>query len=112
MLNIGERITQLRRQFNLSQEDLAKKIGVSRTIIGNYERNTNTPSIEVLIKIAKTFNVTVDYIIGEGELSSYDKEVLKRIEDINKLDNDTKEHLFFLVDNVIQNFKTKKAFAL
>lgn len=112
MLNIGERITQLRKQFNLSQEDLAKKIGVSRTIIGNYERNTNTPSIEVLIKIAKTFNVTVDYLIGEGELSSYDKEVLKRIEDINKLDKNTKEHLFFLVDNVIQNFKTKKAFAL
>ncbi len=112
MLNIGERITQLRKQFNLSQEELAKKIGVSRTIIGNYERNTNTPSIEVLIKIAKTFNVTVDYLIGETELSSYDKDILKRIEDINKLDKNTKEHLFFLVDNVIQNFKTKKAFAL
>lgn len=112
MLNIGERITQLRKQFSLSQEDLAKKIGVSRTIIGNYERNTNTPSIEVLVKIAKTFNVSVDYLIGEGALSSYDKDVLKRIEDINELDNDTKEHLFFLVDNIIQNFKTKKAFAL
>ena len=73
MLNIGERLTQLRKQLNLSQDDLAKKIGVSRTIIGNYERNTNTPSIEVLVKIAKTFNVTVDYLIGEGELSSYDK---------------------------------------
>ena len=65
MLNIGERIIQLRKQFNLSQEELAKKIGVSRTIIGNYERNANTPSIEVLIKMAKTFNVTVtcaDYL--------------------------------------------------
>lgn len=111
MLNIGERIIQLRKQFNLSQDELAKKINVSRTIIGNYERNTNTPSIEVLVKIAKTFNVTVDYLIGEGELSSYDKEVIKRIEDIDKLDLDTKKHLFFLVDNVIQNFKTKQAFA-
>ena len=53
MLNIGERITQLRKQQNLSQDELAKKAGVSRTIIGNYERNTNTPSIEVLIKLAK-----------------------------------------------------------
>ncbi|WP_423740197.1 helix-turn-helix domain-containing protein [Flavobacterium columnare] len=112
MLNIGERITQLRKQFNLSQDELAKKINVSRTIIGNYERNTNTPSIEVLIKIAKTFNVTVDYLIGEGELSSYDKEVMKRIEDIDKLDKNTKEHLYFLVDNIIQNFKTKQAFSV
>ena len=88
-----------------------KRIEVSRTIIGNYERNANTPSIEVLMKMAKTFNVTVDYLIGEGEISSYDKEVMKRIEDIDKLDPATKEHLFFLVDNIIQNFKTKQAFA-
>lgn len=110
MLNIGERITQLRKQHSLSQEELAKKAGVSRTIIGNYERNSNTPSIEVLVKLAKIFNVSVDFLIGEGELSSFDKSLLKRIEDIEKLDSETKEHLFFLIDNVIQNFKTKKAF--
>jgi transcriptional regulator with XRE-family HTH domain len=111
MLNIGERITQLRKQNNLSQSDLADRIEVSRTIIGNYERNTNSPGIEVLIKMAKAFNVSLDYLIGDGEFSSYDKDLLKRIEDIEKLDTDTKQHLFFLIDNVIQNFKTKKAFA-
>ena len=111
MLNIGEKIIQLRKQSNLSQSDLAKKIGASRTIVGNYERNTNTPSIEILLKIAKTFNVSVDYLIGEAQLSSYDKEVLKRIEDIEHLDEDTRSKLFFLIDNVIQNFKTKQAFS-
>ena len=65
----------------------------------------------MLIKIAKVFNVSVDYIIGEGQLANYDKEVLKRIEDIENLDNDTKQKLFFLIDNVIQNFKTKQAFS-
>ena len=111
MLNIGERIIQLRKQKNLSQQELADKIGASRTIIGNYERNANTPSIEVLLKLAKVFDVSVDFLIGEGELSSYDKAVLKRMEDIERLDPDTQKHLFFLIDNVIQNFKTKKAFA-
>jgi transcriptional regulator with XRE-family HTH domain len=104
-------MTQMRKQQNLSQEELAKKTGVSRTIIGNYERTANTPSIEVLLKLAWVFNVSVDFLIGEGELSSFDKEVLKRIEDIERLDPDNKKHLFFLIDNVIQNFKTKKAFA-
>lgn len=56
------------------------------------------------------FNVSVDYIIGEGELAALDKDLLKRIEDIEKLDEATKQHLFFLIDNVIQNYKTKKAF--
>jgi transcriptional regulator with XRE-family HTH domain len=111
MLNIGERITQLRRQKNISQADLAGKVGVSRTIIGNYERNTNTPSVDVLSDMAKVFNVSVDYLIGEGELSSFDKEIIKRIHDIEKLDPNTKEHLFFLIDNVTQNFKAKKAYA-
>jgi transcriptional regulator with XRE-family HTH domain len=111
MLNIGDKIIQLRKQLNLSQNELAEKISVSRTIIGNYERNTNLPSIEILLKMAKTFNVTIDYLIGEGEFSSYDKEIIKRIEDIDQLDDETKKHLFFLVDNVIQNFKTKKAFS-
>lgn len=110
MLSIGDTIIQLRKQHNLSQSELADKINVSRTIIGNYERNTNTPSIEVIIKMAKVFNVTIDYMIGEGEFSSYDKDIIKRIEDIGQLDEDTKKHLFFLVDNVIQNYKTKKAF--
>lgn len=57
------------------------------------------------------FNVSVDYIIGEGVLSQYDKEVLKRIDDIEKLDDETKNKMFFLIDNIIQNFKTKQAFA-
>jgi len=110
MLNIGASIIQLRKQHNLSQEELAKKAKVSRTIIGNYERNANTPSIEVLIKLARVFNVSIDFMVGEGQLSALNKDLLKRIEDIESLDSDTKQHLFFLIDNVIQNFKTKKAF--
>ena len=100
----------MRKAKNWSQEDLAKQINSSRVMVGNYERNTNMPSIEVIVKMSKSFNVTVDFLIGEGEFSTYDKEIIKRIEDIDQLDEDTKKHLFFLVDNVIQNYKTKKAF--
>jgi len=109
-LNIGSKISTLRKEKGWSQGDLAKQSGVFREMIGNYERNANTPSIEVLINLAKVFNVSVDYIIGEGELAALDKELLKRIEDIEKLDEATKQHLFFLIDNIIQNYKTKKAF--
>ena len=60
---------------------------------------------------AKVFDLSVDFLVKEGKLFSYDKEVFRRIEDIERLDADTKQHLFFLIDSVIQNFKTKKAFA-
>jgi transcriptional regulator with XRE-family HTH domain len=111
MVSIGERITQLRKAKNWSQDELAKEVESSRVMIGKYERGDNSPSIEVLLKLAKSFNVSVDFMMGEGELSSFDKDLLKRIEDIERLDTDTKKHLFFLIDNVIQNSKTRKAFA-
>ena len=74
---------------------------------GKYERNDNAPSIEVLLKMAKSFDVTVDYIIGEGQLSNYDKDVLKRIEDIEHLPEEDKNHLFYVIDNLIKAVKLK-----
>ena len=111
MLDIGSKIIQLRKQQNWSQTDLAKKIEVSRTIVGNYERNENTPSIEVILKMSKIFNVSLDFLIGEGDVATYDKAVLKRINDIEKLDDTTKNILFNLIDTYVQNYKTKQAFA-
>ncbi len=110
MVNIGERLMRLRKAKNWSQDKLAKEIDSSRVMIGNYERGDNSPSVEVIIKLARIFNVSVDYLLGEGKLATLDKDLLRRIEDIEKLDDATKQHLFFLIDNVIQNYKTKKAF--
>ena len=111
MSDIGTKIMQLRKKKNLSQTDFAKAIGVSRTMVGNYERSVHAPSIEMMANIAKVLNVSIDYLIGEGKLAQYDKEVIKRIEDIQELDKDTQSKLFFLIDNVVQNFKTRQAFS-
>lgn len=110
MLDFGKKIITLRKAKDWSQDDLAKEIEASRIMIGKYERNENSPSVEVLIKLAKVFDVSLDYLIGEGEIAHYNKEIIQRIEDIEKLDNSTRDKLFFLIDNVIQNFKTKQAF--
>ena len=48
--------------------------------------------------------------MGEGINAHFDKKTLQRIQDIEKLDEDTKEKVYFLIDNVIQNAKAKKAF--
>ncbi|AOM77214.1 hypothetical protein [Pedobacter steynii] len=54
--------------------------------------------------------VTTDFLIGEGENASYDKEIVDRINDIQKMDAETKSILFNVIDTYIQNFKTKQAF--
>ena len=89
----------------------AQKIEASREIIGRYERNENLPSIEMTLKMSKVFGVTVDFLLGEGEYSSYDKDTVDRLKSIQKMDTNTKTVLFNVIDTYIQNFKTKQAFA-
>ena len=111
MLDIGERITKLRKAKNWSQGELADRIGASRNIIGNYERNANAPSIDMLLKIARVLEVPVDYLLGEGEFASYDRGTVKRIQDVEKLDPATKNKVFDIIDTYIRDFKTRQAYA-
>lgn len=62
----------------------------------------------MVAKMAKAFGVAVDFLIGEGENAFYDKETVERINDIQKMDADTKSVLFNVIVTYIQNFKTKK----
>ncbi|NFI38762.1 helix-turn-helix transcriptional regulator [Clostridium botulinum] len=62
---LNERIKKLRKERDITQEELAKNIGVSTSMVGMYETNARKPSYEVLSKIAKYFRVSTDYLLGE-----------------------------------------------
>lgn len=111
MLNIGERITHLRKAKNWSQSDLAKAVEASRDIIGKYERNDNSPSIEMALKLAKVFDVSVDFLLGEGQHAAFDKDTLRRLEDIENLDPDTKKTLFQVIDTFLRDSKARLAYS-
>lgn len=64
MIDIGKKIKELRIERGMLQKDLATKIGVARNTITQYEQNIAKPSYEVLIEIAKIFNVSTDYLLG------------------------------------------------
>ena len=110
MVNIGERIIQLRKAKSWSQDELAKKIEASRVMIGKYEREDNSPSIEVIVKLAKAFQVSVDYLLGEGQNASYDKEMVKRLDELESLPENEKNQVLSYMDLVIRDYKTKKAY--
>ena len=110
-MTFGERITTLRKQLKLSQDDLAKRIGTSAPIVGRYERNEIKPSIETAKKIADILNTTVDYLIGGADAVKLDKKMLQRIQDIQQLTDKDQEHIFALLDAFLRDYKTKKAYA-
>ena len=82
MLDIGKKITELRKAKNWSQSDLAKAVQASRDIIGKYERGENSPSIEMTIKLSEALDVTVDYLLGKERFGKYDKEAVERLQEI------------------------------
>ena len=74
-------------------------------------RTNLSPSIEVAKKIADALEVTLDYLVGEGVNSKFDKSTLKRIEEIQQLEEDKKKTLFDVIDTFIRESKGRKAFA-
>lgn len=64
---LSSRLKFLRRQNNLSQEELAKKINTSKGTISNYENKHSTPSNEMLKELADILNTTTDYLLGRTD---------------------------------------------
>ena len=57
-------------------------------MIGKYERDEAMPSIEAAKKIADAFGVSLDLLVGEGINSSFDKKTLKRMQDLELLEDE------------------------
>ncbi|UWF30049.1 helix-turn-helix domain-containing protein [Lactiplantibacillus plantarum] len=64
---LGFHIRELRKSKNLNQEQLGKILNVSKASISGYENETREPDKESLIKLAKYFNVTLDYLLGTNQ---------------------------------------------
>lgn len=61
--SIAERIKQIRIENNLTQAQFGKTLAVSQDTVSLWEKGKSLPTAEYLIAIAKTFNVSVDYIL-------------------------------------------------
>jgi transcriptional regulator with XRE-family HTH domain len=109
-MNIGDKITTIRKAKKMSQAELAKEAGVSREIIGRYERNEALPSVDVAKKIANALEVSLDYLAGDSDKVGFDKQTIKLIEEIEELDPAIKEKLLFLANAIIRDAKTGKAY--
>ena len=63
---LGNKISELRTSYNLNQV-LAKKLHVSKQTVSNWENNNILPSVEMLVKIALFFSVSVDYLLDMND---------------------------------------------
>ncbi|MEY8426006.1 helix-turn-helix transcriptional regulator [Lachnospiraceae bacterium 38-14] len=64
----NNRIRELRKRFDLSQEALAKEIGTTQQAVSRMENNAYDIPSDILIKISEKYNVTTDYILGISDV--------------------------------------------
>ena len=67
-MNIGSIISELRKKNNLTQEQLAEKLNVTRQTISKWECNETSPSLEDAGKLASIFNVSLDELVGNKNI--------------------------------------------
>ena len=79
-------------------------------MLGRYERSEACPFVKMAAKLAEALGVSLDYLVGATELE-LDSSILQKIQQIQQLPDKDREHLFYLLDNVLQNVKAKQAFA-
>jgi len=61
---LNQRIRELRCACGWSQVELAKRLGLSKQTVSNWENDNIQPSIEMLVRLSKVFGVSTDYLLG------------------------------------------------
>lgn len=71
------RLKELRKDYKLTQEQLGKKLGLSRSTIAMYETNASEPDFETLSKLADFFGVSIDYLLGKDTTPKNERKGVK-----------------------------------
>ncbi len=107
-MSISERIKKLRIENNLTQSDLAEKVGLTYVQIGRYEKGKSSPSSDILQKLAVALNTSSDFLMNgntqQVEAQLTDRELIQQFKEVENMNNDDKH----LIKTFIDAFITKK----
>ncbi|RAS80697.1 helix-turn-helix domain-containing protein [Priestia endophytica] len=91
-MNLGEQLKDLREKHNMSREDLAQKMNVSRQAVYKWETNKGYPDIDNLIRLSDLYEVTLDELIKGDPV--FQKKIA--IDEQKKIGNDLSDPGFYL----------------
>lgn len=94
-MDFGSKLKALRKGEKLTQQQLANRLGVAKSVVSYYESGNRFPSYDVLIKIAHIFHTTTDYLLDVER---------KRVIDVSELSDEE----ISLVTNIVEVLKKKR----
>lgn len=80
-----------------------------KNVLGRYERNEASPSVEMASKLANALGVSLDYLVGNTDVE-LDKAILNKVVSIQKLPDEDKNCIMYSIDGLIQHAKTRIAY--
>ena len=108
-LDFPSKLKELRKSRGWSQGQLAQKIGADLQRISKYERGVIWPTMELMVRIAKAFDVSVDFLIRDDKEAAVGKirnqELLHQLEEINNLPEVDQETVVSFLDAFIKRRK-------
>jgi transcriptional regulator with XRE-family HTH domain len=108
-MSFGKRLATIRKEKKISQEDLAKSVGILANVLGRYERGEARPSIEMATKLADALKVSLDFLVGKTELQ-IDQDIIDKIMTIQQLPEDDKHCIMYTIDGLIRDAKARTAY--
>jgi Predicted transcriptional regulators len=104
-MTMGDRLRELRLRKNLSQEEVARQIGITRSAYSHYEINNRQPVYDTLIKLSSYFDVSLDYIIGgdpDKSLSGINSDTVEIFRLLSTMDQDKRKQSIHKMIDVIR----------
>ena len=105
-MDFGNKIVELRKKKGLNRDDLGNNVGTSGAMIGKYERDEMTPSVEMAKKIADALEVPLDYLVGSSSVLVKDKKMAYRLELLDKLDPKDSDRILSVLDALLRDAQT------
>lgn len=102
-MKLGDKISTLRKEKGLNRDEFGKMIGTSGAVIGRYERDEITPSVEIAKKMADALEVSLDYLTGSTNYVIQDKKMLYRLELLHKIDKSERERILHVMDSLLRD---------
>ena len=112
---LGDRIAELRKLKGISQQDVADKIKISRAQMNRYENQAVQPPADVLNKLAKVLDTTVDYIINgaieaKAKAQLKDNKILDVFKEVDTLPDTEKNLILKVISALIRDYKTSLSY--
>jgi len=110
-MNFPTQLIRLRKERNLTQQQMADEVGIHVNQIKRYEAGTTQPTLEALVKITKSLHVSMDHLVfGEQEREPID-DLKLQFEALSQFDEEDRKIAKAVLESLILKHNAKRAFA-